>query len=145
MKRKIALIASITISILLIALFSYAAYNKLKIYPVFVSQLKSSPITSGYQNILAWLVPSVEILLAVLLLFPRTRMPGLWGSFFLMLAFTIYVFVLPHFFEQHTCSCGGIISQLSWRGHFYFNLAFTLLAGTALTLFPLAQKQKLAS
>lgn len=128
-------------SFLLAALFFYAAYNKLIIYKTFVSQLKSSPITTGYENILVWLVPSVEILIGAALLFKRTRLIGLWSSFFLMLVFTAYAFVVPHFFKQETCSCGGIISQFSWQGHFYLNLGFTVLAGIALSLYPYSKKK----
>jgi uncharacterized membrane protein YphA (DoxX/SURF4 family) len=141
MKRKFAIITLVTACALLFTLFAYASYEKLKIYPTFVQQLKASPVTSGYENILSWLVPSIEISLCLLLLFNRTRLTGLWGSFFLMLLFTVYVFVVPHFFKQHTCNCGGIISKLSWRGHFYMNLCFTLLAGAAVSLFPFTRKQ----
>jgi len=141
MKRKIAVITLVTACALLFTLFAYASYEKLKIYPTFVQQLSLSPV-KDYKNFLAWFVPSVEILLALSLLFKRTRLTGLWGSFFLMMAFTVYVFAVPHFFHSlHTCSCGGIISQLSWRGHFYMNLCFTLLAGAAVSLFPFTRKQ----
>ncbi|WP_241237866.1 MauE/DoxX family redox-associated membrane protein [Pseudoflavitalea rhizosphaerae] len=120
---------------LLVSLFIYAAYNKLAIYSTFVEQLNESPITKNYRNILAWLVPGTEILLAIALLVPKTRLLGFYGSFFLMLLFTIYVFVVPHFYSTRIpCSCGGIISSFSWKGHFYFNLAFTLLAAIGLVL-----------
>jgi len=141
MKRKIAMVTLVTASTLLFSLFAYASYEKLKIYPTFVQQLSLSPVTKGYENFLAWFVPSLEILLALSLLFKRTRLTALWGSFFLMLLFTVYVFVVPHFYQQHTCSCGGIISKLSWKGHFYMNLGFTLLAATAVSLFPYTRKQ----
>lgn len=139
MKKAIVFISAI----LLAALFLYAAYNKLRIYPVFVEQLKESPITNGFQNILAWFIPALEIGIAGSFLFRNTRMIGFYGSFFLMLLFTIYVFIVPHFFsEKIPCSCGGIISTFSWENHFYFNLAFTLLAGTGLVVYSLLQHTK---
>jgi uncharacterized membrane protein YphA (DoxX/SURF4 family) len=138
MKRAITII----VSVLLTLLFLYAAYYKLKDYHTFVTQLSLSPITGGYENILAWLIPSLEIILAISLLFNRTRLKALWGAFFLMLLFTTYIFVLTHFFINPGCSCGGIISKLSWKGHFYFDLGFTLLAGMALSLMPEKQKAK---
>lgn len=119
----------------LVILFIYAAYNKLSIYHTFVEQLNESPITKNFRNLLAWLVPGVEIALAAALIFRKTRLAGFYGSFFLMLLFTIYVFIVPHFFSTRIpCSCGGIISSFSWEGHFYFNIAFTLLAATGLIL-----------
>jgi uncharacterized membrane protein YphA (DoxX/SURF4 family) len=122
-------------SLLLAALFIYAAYNKLNIYHRFVTQLHNSPITKGYENILAWLVPASEIITAGLLLFRRTRLAGLYSSFFIMLAFTVYVYVLPHFFTPFSCSCGGIISRFSWKQHFWFNVGFFTLAGLGLCLY----------
>lgn len=129
-KKSVVLFSAFTLAVL----FIYAAYNKLIIYNTFVSQLKSSPITKGFENILAWAVPGLELLIAALLIIPRTRLAGLWSGFFLMLAFTIYIYVLPHFFKHPGCSCGGIISSFGFKEHFYFNLAFTLLGGLGVSL-----------
>lgn len=119
----------LTCSFLLAILFAYAAISKLVIYKTFVSQLNESPIVNGFENILAWLVPGVEIIVAAMLLLPKTRLAGLWCSLMLMFAFTAYVFAIPMFFDHNKpCSCGGIISRLSWEQHFYVNLAFTGLA-----------------
>jgi hypothetical protein len=90
----------------------------------------------GYENFLAWFIPSLEIAIAATLLIPRTRVAGLWAAFGLMLVFSIYVYVLAHFYRFPGCSCGGIISQLNWKQHFYFNVGFTLLGGLALSLLP---------
>lgn len=86
-------------------------------------------------NFLAWFVPGVEILAAVALVLSKTRLMGLYTSFFTMLAFTAYVYVLPHFYNGG-CSCGGIISTFTWKQHFWFNVAFTALAGIGLCLLP---------
>lgn len=132
------------LSILLIAtLLLYAAYNKLATYEAFVQQLRNSQVTAGYENFLAWFVPCIEILISVLILIPKTRVAGLYGAFFLMLSFTIYVYVVPHFFKQQTCSCGGIIETFSWKQHFYFNLFFTLLAGASLSLASVLNEKRL--
>jgi uncharacterized membrane protein YphA (DoxX/SURF4 family) len=139
-KRRFIKYTPVISSFLLAALFLYAAYNKLAIYKTFVSQLKNSPIFGGYENIFSWIVPGTEIIIAVLLLIKRTRLLGLWSSFFLMLLFTVYVFILPHFFSNPGCSCGGIISRLSWEEHFYFNLGFTLLAGLGVSLYSSKKK-----
>lgn len=90
-----------------------------------------------YPVFLSWVVPGSELLIAAALLLPRTRQVGLWSAFYLMVLFTAYVFVLKTFFKSPGCSCGGIISQLGWLGHFYFNLGFTLLAGLGLSLYTL--------
>lgn len=117
-------------SLLLAALFTYAAFNKLIIYKTFIAQLQESPITNGFENLLAWLIPAIELIIAVMLILPQKRVIGLWGSLILMFAFTVYVFALPTFFSRDDlpCSCGGIISHLDWIQHFWFNLGFTCLA-----------------
>jgi uncharacterized membrane protein YphA (DoxX/SURF4 family) len=137
--------------ILLCALLLYAAYNKWSIYRSFVYQLTTSPVVqlfpsksqSNMAYILSILVPSIEITIPVLFLFKRSRQFAFYCSFFLMLFFTLYVYVIPHFFSDHMpCSCGGIISQLTWQQHFYFNLAFLLLAAAGTISFEYLQKQK---
>lgn len=128
LKKSIPIISAVLLS----ALFIYAAYNKLIIYKTFVTQLKQSPVTGGFEHILAWLVPGIELTIPILFLFKRTRLTAFYASFFLMLLFTAYVFIVPHFFKQQTCSCGGIISTFTWEQHFYFNISFLLLASAGL-------------
>lgn len=131
MQRKII----ITATVLLFLLFLYAAFSKLIDFHNFVTQLKRSPLVGEYANVLAWVVPELEVLIAILLLLPRTRFIGLYSSFFLMLLFTVYVYVIPRFFSYVPCSCGGVIGKLSWTWHFWFNVFFTLLAAAAVTLY----------
>src|SRR5579871_2254225 len=101
-------IITVVIAVILAILFAYAAYNKLKIYHTFVDQLAASPITKQAPVFFSWAVLGIEIIITALLLIPRTRLTGLFSAFFLMLIFSLYVYVLPHFFKTHTCSCGGI-------------------------------------
>lgn len=129
-------------SYLLAALFIYASVMKLQIYSTFVTQIHDSPIIGQFANILAWLVPGVELLIAAMLIFRKTRLVGLWSAFALMILFTVWVYIIPHFFHSvKTCSCGGIISNLSWKGHFWFNLSFTIIAGIGLSMYPLPKKE----
>lgn len=122
------------ISLLLTVLFLYAAINKLVIYNKFHAQLAESPYLSRFASFLVWAVPSIEIVIAVLLINYKTRLLGLYGSFFLMLFFTVYIYILLHFAPRLPCGCGGIIEKLNWNGHFYFNLFFTLISGIGLIL-----------
>jgi hypothetical protein len=140
MKKWFIILSALLLALLLL----YAAIYKLYDYKTFVSQLNGSPLLHNYSNILAWLVPGIEIIIAGLLFYPRTRLIGLYSSFFLMLFFTVYVYVLPRLYTNPGCSCGGIISKLSWQGHFYFNLFFTLMAGAAVSIFPVKKSKALA-
>lgn len=139
MKKVIAWTAIVALGLL----FVYASYYKLKDYPLFVSQLEESPILGKYGKLFSILVPSTELLIVLSFFFKRTRLIGLYAGFLFMLLLTVYVFVLPHFFTAPGCSCGGIIDRFSWRGHFWFNLGFTILAGIGLSLFPNEKKKML--
>lgn len=129
------------ISTLLILLWIYAAVSKLLDYSNFHVQLLDSPYTTRWANMLVWLLPISEIAIAVLLLRRTTRLLGMYSSFFLMLAFTVYIYILLHFGTYQACSCGGIIAQLSIKNHFWFNTAFMLLAGVGVYLLPVYKKQ----
>lgn len=127
----------IIIAYLLAALFLYASWYKLKDYSGFVIQLGNAPLTRDYAHTLAWLVPGAEILLAGLLLFKRTRLSGLFGSFLLMLAFTLFVYLVLTKSKYHACGCGGIIEGFGWKQHLWFNMFFTFLPAFAVFAYSL--------
>jgi len=122
------------ISSLFILLFVYTAVSKLIDFRHFRYTLRTAPMIREYGNILAWLIPVAEITISTLLFFPKTRKVGLWGSLFLMLAFTGYLTYMIFFSEVRPCSCGGVIEKMTWNQHFIFNIFFTLLAGLGLWL-----------
>lgn len=96
---------------------------------------KSSVLSMHNQVIPEWSIlpliyglPLLEIILAILLLFPAFRVYGYLGSTVLLSLFTGYVaYVWLGFADRVPCSCGGIISSLSWGQHLIFNLFFLLL------------------
>lgn len=109
-------------------LFMYAALSKLEAYDVFRVQLSKSPFITRYATLTAWSLPLGEILTALALLVPYTRLLGLFSSLFLMSMFTAYIFAMTHFSYFVPCSCGGLLSRMSWEEHLYFNIACVLLA-----------------
>jgi len=76
---------------------------------------------------LAYLVPLAELIIAGLLLFPKSRMIGFLGSLILMTIFTLYVSYIVFLFHgvQRPCTCGGIFRKMSWEIHLIVNLFFT--------------------
>ncbi len=130
------------IRFLLIALFASAAITKLAEFPRFVDQLSQISFFTHFPYLVAVVVPLAELVVVGLLLFPRVRMAGLYGSFFLMLAFTVYLYVLQRFGNNVVCSCGGIISSLSTTQHFWFNVTFMILSGVGVCLYPAGKKHK---
>ncbi|EJG02040.1 MauE/DoxX family redox-associated membrane protein [Flavobacterium sp. F52] len=122
------------IGLLYILLFVYAAISKLIDYEAFLRQIAMSPVLTAHASWLAWLVPALEILLAVLLVFPGTRRVGMFGSMNLMLSFTVYIYLIMNFASHVPCSCGGILEKMGWTEHFYFNIVFIILGLSALLL-----------
>ncbi len=115
-------------------LFLYAAANKLLDYQKFTVQIGQSPILLGYAGFIAWFIPAIEIVITLLLMFPKTLLIGLYASFGLMAMFTGYIVVILNFAERVPCSCGGILDKMGWHEHLIFNSIFTIMALTGVLL-----------
>jgi len=124
MKRSIPDI----IGFMFIVLFAYAAFSKLFEFELFRAQIGKSPMITQYASLFAWAVPALEIVICLLLLFPKTRIIGFYCSFTLMFLFTGYIFMMLKLSPYVPCSCGGILSGMGWTEHLFFNVGFTLLA-----------------
>lgn len=85
-------------------------------------------------SVLSWALPMSELFAAVLLFFPAMRKFGFIFSFFLMLVFSSYIIYMILFSKNLPCSCGGVISQMTWYQHLIFNIFFTVLAAFALRI-----------
>jgi uncharacterized membrane protein YphA (DoxX/SURF4 family) len=116
------------ISFLFIILFLYTGISKLMEYSVFKEQIAENPILQPFASYIAWSLPLTEFLVSLMLIIPRWRLKGLYASLALMIAFTVYIGAIMIFNKELPCSCGGIISLLSWDGHLIFNSIFILLA-----------------
>ena len=115
------------ISFLFIILFVYAALNKLLDVEKFRVQIGQSPLLTSIAPLVAWFIPIVEIAVALMLAFPKSRLLGLYASFSLMLMFTIYIVAILNFSDHIPCSCGGVLEKMGWREHLIFNIGFVLL------------------
>jgi len=124
MKRKIAIEI---IAFLFILLFTYASFNKLLDYQKFTIQIGQSPLLTGFGGSIPWMVITVELLVAVLLMIPRFRLFAFFGAFSLMVMFTAYIVAILNFSSYIPCSCGGVLENLGWREHLIFNSVFVIL------------------
>lgn len=130
---KKTLLADI-ITYFFILLFFYTGVVKLMEVRLFKEQLVSSPFLGSLAGIITWALPTGELLLAVALFIPKWRLKALYVTLALMSFFTIYVIVI-FFMDNHlSCSCGGIIEELSPRQHILFNSACVVLATVAIAL-----------
>ncbi|MDM1381921.1 hypothetical protein HX024_04320 [Myroides marinus] len=123
MKAKFSLI----VQYFFVLLFVYAAISKLITFEAFQVQLTQSPLLSAYANIIAYLVIIVELVIALLLSLKQTKTLGLYLSYGLMVAFTIYIYLILNYSDFIPCSCGGILEKMGWREHLWFNIIVCIL------------------
>lgn len=122
-------------------LFLYTGISKLTDLSVFKEQLSESPLFSRVVPLIAIAVPAMEFLIVLLLLIPRWRLKGFYAALILMVSFTIYIVVLLSIDDKLPCSCGGIISQLSWPQHLLVNTSFIIMAIAGIFLQRTFQKE----
>ena len=119
---------SFLINLPLQALFCYAAVAKISDVEKFRTEVGQSPLLTYFVGIIVVLVPLTEFATVALLFFPSTRRLGMYASLFLMTSFTAYIITIMKFAAYVPCSCGGILSDMTWSQHLTFNMVFTALA-----------------
>jgi len=114
---------------LLGGLFVYAAISKLASYEKSRKEMLNQVFPHEVAILLTWLIPVIELFIAIMLLFPRLRKLSFLLSFALLVIFSIYIAVsMSGTFGRIPCSCGGVLGQLSYSVHLIFNSFFILLA-----------------
>lgn len=131
------------VSLLFILLFVYAAVTKLMDFQTFKSQLGQSPLLAAFATMVPWGIIIIEILVALLLSFKKTRLLGLYVAFFLMALFTAYIVIILNFTPFVPCSCGGVLEALGWTEHLVFNCVFIAFALLAIALIDKASLRKI--
>lgn len=116
------------VGFLYILLFAYTASSKLIHIEQFQLRVEKMPFISEYPIWIAWGVPTIEILIVGLFLFPKYTLTALYTGLSLMSIFTIYIISVLRLSDAIPCSCGGVISAMSWKEHIFFNCAFIALA-----------------
>lgn len=116
------------ISSLLLLLFLYTGLSKLINHRTFAFVLSQSPLLHPFSGLLAIVLPLLEIVIAVMLFLPVTRLKAMYASFVLMLLLTVYLSGMVAFTHDLPCNCGGVIQKLSWQQHIVFNLFFLFLS-----------------
>lgn len=109
--------------LLLIALWTYTGLDKLIRFDLSRKAFLNQPMPNELEEVLAYAVPGVELLLALLLLFSVTRWWGYLGSVLLLTVFITYVgLIWVGAFSRVPCNCAGIIDSMGWAAHFWMNL-----------------------
>jgi len=127
-------IVNVTAAVLLMMLFGYTAIMKLMEYDKFIFQMQLAPVPLMHTlaPILAWLLPLLELLVVGLLITglfkDKWQFTGFFAAFFLLLSFQLYITVMLISGLKLPCTCGGLISGMSWVAHLWFNGAFMTIA-----------------
>lgn len=124
------------ICFLYILLFVYAAVNKLLDFENFQVQLAQSPLLSAFAGPISYTVIAVEVVIALMLCFQKSKKAGLYAGFSLMVMFTGYIVIILKYSPFIPCSCGGVLEKLTWNQHLVFNVIFVLIGALALYWFP---------
>jgi hypothetical protein len=122
--------------IILLLLFAYTATSKLIEHGLFVFQMRLAPLPYmiNLAPILGWLIPTIEAILAAALYTQRYYIKALYGSGILLCLFEAYIVAMMLSGSHLPCSCGGIISTLSWKAHLVINALLVLLTIIALRM-----------
>lgn len=123
---------SLFVQYFFVLLFVYAAISKLITFEAFQVQLTQSPLLSAYATTIAYLVITVELIIALLIPIKTTKLIGLYLSYGLMVAFTIYIYLISNYSDFIPCSCGGILEKMGWREHLWFNIIVCVLGLAAI-------------
>jgi hypothetical protein len=127
----IATIIIYLIVALFVLLWAYTAIPKFFKIKYFYDILGSQAIPKWTVPILTVMIPVVELAVLGMLLFPETRLLGLYASFGLMLIFTIYVSgIIFQVYDIYPCPCGAMFRRMSWKKHLRVNIWLTLIALT---------------
>jgi len=121
--------------ILLLALWIPVSIDKVSDFDAFSNGIINQPFSDSLGYILIYTLPTLEILIAIVLVTEKFRKAGLILSTLLMTAFTGYIAVaLLGAWEKLPCGCGSIITGMTWTQHFFFNLLFLFLSSWGLYL-----------
>ncbi|MDN4013294.1 tellurium resistance protein TerC [Chryseobacterium gambrini] len=108
----------------------------------FQVQIAQSPLLSAYAGFISYATIIVELLIVVTLIVPKFRLIGLYSSMGIMIAFTIYIYLILNFSDFVPCSCGGILEKMDWTEHLLFNLGCILLSFISVILVEVINRQK---
>ena len=123
-----------TICFMQVLLFAYTGCSKLIDQPNFYKQLTVFMPWPVSAAIISYTIPVAELIIAMGIIFQRTRLASMYAFCFLLIIFTVYIIVLLLGNRDLPCSCGGVISTMNWQQHLVFNIACIALSCTGIYL-----------
>lgn len=132
-RREVYLMILYTVFILF---WLYSAGFKLYNFETFKQEMHSQVFSNGISNLLSYVIPAFEMMIAALLVYSATRLLGMTLSFLLMLIFTTYVgLALLDAYRYMPCNCIGLLGEnAGWGTNFILNLFIAIVAAVGLIL-----------
>ncbi len=121
---------------LFVLLFTYAALSKILDFQKFQIELGKSPLINSFSIWVAYGIPVSELVLVFLLFVQRTQLLALYCSFSLMIMFTAYIIAILQYSDYIPCSCGGVLQNMTWTEHVWFNVFFIVISAASVLLYP---------
>ena len=110
-------------------LFAYTGYSKLNDIEAFTKGVRRIPFFGHFPELIAWGIPTLELLLAICMILPIRKLQRLSfrASVSLMAVFTLYLLGMVTLVKEKLCHCGGVIESMGWTQHLVFNFIVLLL------------------
>ncbi|WEK21643.1 MAG: hypothetical protein P0Y49_10895 [Candidatus Pedobacter colombiensis] len=135
LKRKLELLVAI-LTVFLILFWLYAAGTQISDFNKFKGEMNNQVFSNRISRLLAYLIPSSEIIIATLLVNRPTRLIGMKMSLLLTLTFSTYIILaLLNVYSRMPCNCAGLMgSNSTWVANLILNLIVTVVAVTGLII-----------
>ncbi|PUZ30057.1 Methylamine utilisation protein MauE [Chitinophaga costaii] len=115
--------------LLFVLLFVYTASSKLFEFDAFKRSIHAQPLAGWLKDTIIYSIPPLELIIAVLIMFPRTKLWGVIAFATMMILFTGYTaLVTVNYYAKQPCSCGGVFRYLTWKEHLLLNSVFLIAA-----------------
>jgi hypothetical protein len=122
------------ITALLTVLFLYAASTQLISYNTFYGQLNrffSNNLLTGFISVA---LPVLQVLLAILLWRPATRLLALGCTLAAVSLFTVYLIMMLPSAYRSSCRCGELLPMATLEVNIIINLFIVVLSATTIIL-----------
>src|SRR5690606_6042790 len=129
-----ARVASAMLTYPLSILFAMAAATKVMKYATYRSYLHESGLVGeGAAFWLSFTLPALELILAGLLAWPKTRRVGLFATLALLPFYHYYVYYALNQASFTPCGCLGAL-PISWAQHYTLNIVVLIMSVLALAV-----------
>ncbi|PZD76442.1 hypothetical protein DNG35_11990 [Mesonia sp. K7] len=85
-------------------------------------------MTATWVATLSWIIPLLEISVALLLVWPRLQKIALYMSIAILGGYVIYSGSILYIAPYIPCSCGGMFKFLSWQQQLGLSIVFLVIA-----------------